>query len=296
VTAKRERLSVLSAAEQEALYGLPDFDDGQHLTYLSLSKTELAFATSRPGFHAHVSCVLQIGYFKAKHAFFRFDWSMVEDDGAFVLSRYFHGEAFEGREITHHAHDTQRGLLHQLWSTAFRPQLVQQAAQIVRRDVTPGFVAAELIVWINDHKMIRPGYTTLQELIGKARSAERQRLGDLREHALDDHAKVALAQLIARDDTLSELRVGRERILCGVHVSKVKSVDSCRLSYETVAQGIEHSLPWATFMCVAIYLKEAWPDLESPQAGLSHSPCLFPLWDCSIFAFWYGCPHRCHDQ
>jgi len=95
VTAKGERLSVLSDAEHEALYGLPDFDDGQQLEYLSLSETELALATSRHSVYAHVYCVLQIGYFKAKHAFFRFDWTMVEDDCAFVLSRYFHGEPFE---------------------------------------------------------------------------------------------------------------------------------------------------------------------------------------------------------
>jgi hypothetical protein len=31
------------------------------------------------------------------------------------------------------------------------------ATQIVRRDVRPGFVAAELIVWLNEHKIIRPG-------------------------------------------------------------------------------------------------------------------------------------------
>jgi len=215
VTAKGERLSVLSDAEQEALYGLPDFDDGQQLTYLSLSETELALATSRPGFHAQVYCVLQIGYFKAKHAFFRFDWSMVEDDCAFVLSRYFHGETFAGREITNHEHYTQRGLIaelfgYQLWSTEFLPPLEQQSAQIVRRDVTPGFVATELIVWLNDHKIVRPGYTTLQELIGKALSAERQRLGTLVEHVLDNSAKAALAQLIARDDTLSELAVLRQ--------------------------------------------------------------------------------------
>jgi TnpA family transposase len=215
VTAKSERLSVLSDAEREALYGLPDFDDGQQLTYLSLSETELALATSRAGFHAQVYCVLQVGYFKAKHAFFRFDWSMVEDDCAFVLSRYFHGEAFAGREITNHEHYTQRGLIaelfgYQRWSTAFLPSLVQQAAQIVRRDVTPGFVSTELIVWLNDHKIVRPGYTTLQELIGKALSAERQRLGTLVEHALDDSAKAALAHLIARDDTLSELAVLRQ--------------------------------------------------------------------------------------
>ena len=64
---KSERLTVLSDAEKFALYGLPDFDDRQRLTYLSLSGLELALASSRPGLHAQVWCALQIGYFKAKH-------------------------------------------------------------------------------------------------------------------------------------------------------------------------------------------------------------------------------------
>src|SRR5271165_6393025 len=52
---KSKRLTLLSDAEQFALYGLPDFDDGQQLEYLSLSEAELALACSRPGLHAHAS-------------------------------------------------------------------------------------------------------------------------------------------------------------------------------------------------------------------------------------------------
>lgn len=210
MTTKNKLLSVLSDAEQEALYGLPDFDDAQRLEYLALTETELTLASSRPGLHAQVYCLLQIGYFKAKHAFFRFDWSEVEDDCAFVLSRYFHGEAFERKPITKHEHYTQRERVtelfgYQLWAADFLPRLEQQATQTVRRDVTPGFVAAELIVWLNKHKIIRPGYTTLQELISETLSTERRRLGGLLAEVLDDPAKVALAQLLVRDDTLSQL-------------------------------------------------------------------------------------------
>ena len=52
--AKSERLAVLSQGEQYALYGLPDFDDGQRLEYLALTETELALASSRSGLHAQV--------------------------------------------------------------------------------------------------------------------------------------------------------------------------------------------------------------------------------------------------
>ncbi|MDD2466279.1 MAG: Tn3 family transposase [Desulfobulbus sp.] len=207
---KNKLLTVLSEAEQYALYGLPDFDDAQRLEYLALSETELALASSRPGLHAQIYCVLQIGYFKAKHTFFRFDWNEVEDDCAFVLSRYFHGETFERKLITQYEHYTQRervaGLFgYRLWKADFLPQLGKQATQTVRRDVTPGFVAAELIVWLGEHKIIRPGYTTLQELISKTLSAERQRLSGLLAEALEDETKVALSQLLVRDDTLSQL-------------------------------------------------------------------------------------------
>jgi len=210
MTTKNKLLSVLSDAEHEALYGLPDFDDAQRLEYLALTQTELALASSRPGLHAQVYCLLQIGYFKAKHAFFRFDWNEVEDDCAFVLSRYFHGEAFDYKPITKHEHYTQRERVaelfgYQLWAADFLPQLGQQATQTVRRDVTPGFVAAELIVWLNKHKIIRPGHTTVQELISETLSTERRRLGGLLAQALDDAAKAALAQLLVRDDTLSQL-------------------------------------------------------------------------------------------
>lgn len=88
MTTQSDRLALLSDTEQFALYGMPDFDDGQRWEYLSLGEAELALASSRPSLHAQVYCALQIGYFKAKHAFFRFTWDEVQDDSAFVLGRF----------------------------------------------------------------------------------------------------------------------------------------------------------------------------------------------------------------
>jgi TnpA family transposase len=207
---KSDRLAILSDTEQFALYGLPDFDDGQRLEYLSLCEAELAVACNRPGVHAQIYCALQIGYFKAKHAFFPFTWDEAQDDSAFVQSRYFNGYTFEPHAISKYEYFAQRTLIaelftYQLWSADFLQQLRQQADQIVRRDVTPGFIVAELIAHLNEHKIVRPGYTTLQTLISSALSAERQRLGSLLGGVLDEAAKTALAQLLVRDDTLSEL-------------------------------------------------------------------------------------------
>jgi hypothetical protein len=146
--AKSERLTVLSEAEQYALYGLPDFDDAQRLKYLALSETELMLAASRPGFHAQVYCILQIGYFKAKQAFFRFDWSEVDDDCTFVLSRYFIGDVFERKPITHHEHYTQRGRIaelfgYRLWTIA--PQQIDVPLMNERRQAGDLFIPHRIV-------------------------------------------------------------------------------------------------------------------------------------------------------
>src|SRR4051794_19713964 len=84
-------------------------------------------------------------------------------------------------------------------------RLMAKAAQVALRDLAPAFILTELIAFLNHEKIVRPGYTTLQEIIRDALSAERARLGALVETALDDQAKAALQQLLVREDTLSEL-------------------------------------------------------------------------------------------
>ncbi len=212
---KNKLLSILSDAELEALYGLPDFDDAQRLEFLALDESELALVNSRNGLHAQLFCILQIAYFKAKHLFFRFGWDDVQDDCNFVLGRYFPGESLPDKPPSKHERYTQREKIcarygYQPWSSALSSQLEQQAAQIVHRDVTPGFVATDLIIWLNEHKIIRPGYTTLQELVSRVLSDERQRLGHILTERLNDATIIGLDKLIERDDTLSRLAVLRQ--------------------------------------------------------------------------------------
>lgn len=212
---KNKLLSILSDAEQEALYGLPDFDDAQRLEFLALDESELALASNRQGLHAQIYCILQIAYFKAKHMFFRFGWSDVKDDCNFILCRYFHGESFPDKSPTKHERYAQREKIcalygYQPWSSSLSSPLELQATHIVQRDVTPGFIATELIIWLNEHKIIRPGYTTLQELVSRVLSDERQRLGRILAERLDDATIAGLDKLIERDDTLSRLAILRQ--------------------------------------------------------------------------------------
>lgn len=200
---------MLSEAEQFALYGLPDFDDSQRMQYLSLTEGELAIVFSRPP-HAQMHCALQLGYFKAKQAFFQFSWGETEEDRAFIVLRYFNGQVPIEQTITKHELYTQRNGIaalfgYRLWLAEFLPQLAQLAAQVAHRDVAPGFIVAELNAYLNEQKIVRPGYTTLQTLISETLSAERRRIGGLIVAMLEEPAKNALEQLLVREDTLSGL-------------------------------------------------------------------------------------------
>jgi len=66
VRALDKNLTIVSEAERAALYGLPDFDDFQRAEYFDLTAEERTLVQSRVGLAEQVSCILQIGYFKAK--------------------------------------------------------------------------------------------------------------------------------------------------------------------------------------------------------------------------------------
>ena len=61
------------------------------------------------------------------------------------------------------------------------------------------------MVFLIGQRIVRPGYTTLQDLITNALTAERERLEQLVEAALTDATREALQQLLVRENTLSDL-------------------------------------------------------------------------------------------
>lgn len=104
---KNKRLTILGEAEQAAFYQSPDFDEQQRLEYLILTPDEEKLVRGRSHLATQVHCALQLGYFKAKHLFFRVDWQEAEEDIAFVLEQYFPNQVFQPEKITNHQYYAQ---------------------------------------------------------------------------------------------------------------------------------------------------------------------------------------------
>ena len=208
---QNKRLTIISEAEKIALYGLPEFDDFQRIEFFAMTDAEHALAFARKGLAAQLYCLLQIGYFKAKHAFFRFSLNDAPtEDMAFLMQRYFPGQALPTQQVSDNVRFLPRKEIAALFgfrlcSEEDLPVLLNKAILLARTDVSPTFLLAEVMVFLIAQRIVRPGYTTLQDLITNALAAERERLELLVEATLTAATREALQQLLVRENTLSDL-------------------------------------------------------------------------------------------
>lgn len=206
-----ERLTILSETEKTALYGIPNFDDFQRVEFFALTDAERALVSQRKGVVKQIYCLLQIGYFKAKQAFFQFTLEEVQrEDVAFVMQRYFPGQTLTAGALSTKEYYAQRREIaalfdYRLWTDHDLPTFNDKAKLLARADVAPAFLLTELMVHLIGQRIVRPGYTTLQTIIRDALGAERERLEQLVESALTDSARDALQQLLVQENTLSDL-------------------------------------------------------------------------------------------
>jgi hypothetical protein len=106
---------------------------------------------------------------------------------------------------------------------------------------------------LRQEKIVRPGYNTLQAVISEALAAERRRLSEIVEKALDRDAQAALQQLLVREETLSAL-------------AEVKQ-DAKNFGYRMMALEREKRSTLALLHRAA---KEALPKLDISQQNVGY--------------------------
>jgi hypothetical protein len=210
--ATNERLTILSREEQFALYGIPDFDKEQRQHYLQFDSVEQEVIYSRNSLADQVYCALQLGYFKTKQIFFDFTWKDVaKEDCEFILEHYFPDSELILEDISRHEFYSQRTSIMQYFeydnwnSQKHKSELVTELESIVRRDTSTTFILSEALSFLRLKKIIRPGYTTLQNMISNALNKERQRLGELLTANISPEIQKQLDILLSTDSMISEL-------------------------------------------------------------------------------------------
>ncbi len=151
------RLTILTADEIKALYARPTFTHEERYEYFELTPPEEVSLSqlSTPNIQAYF--ILQLGYFKARHRFFRFTLADVEEDLRYIQTRYFADVPVKPMLVPSTTHKRQKNMILDLTGyrrcgETERDQLRHRAQQLARIDSQPIYILRELFAYLAQHR------------------------------------------------------------------------------------------------------------------------------------------------
>jgi TnpA family transposase len=211
--ADSRRLSILTAREIDDLYGLPRFTDEDRRLYFELStaEREAVDAVRTASTAAHL--VLQLGYFKAKRQFFVYDRDAMLDDLRHILQQYFPGKELATiKALSKPTRLEQQRIILQLFGyracdSAAKEELERKAQRIAMRSTQPIYILREALQYLAHQRVVIPGYTYLQDMVGRVVTGERKRITQLLSHVLTPAVEERLAALLQSDEGMYRISV-----------------------------------------------------------------------------------------
>jgi TnpA family transposase len=204
------RLRILSDEEMDALYGRPRFTQEERNEYFTLSPEEKAALEGLHSLKSKVVFILQLGYFKACSMFFVFGLKDVEEDAAYVRDKYFPAFDDADPEIAEGTRLKQQRLILDLYKyrnadAVIRRTLEARARQTAAVCGKPVYVFRELMHYLAEQRIVTPGYSTMQDIIGGALANEQRRLAAIVDDHVDPSAKAALDRLLENPHGLHDI-------------------------------------------------------------------------------------------
>ena len=211
-----KRLTILSPVEQDELYGFPTFNDEERAFYFALDDAEKKEMASLRSIESRVHFIVQLGYFKAKFIFFDTSFSDSKADVTYIMNHHFSGFDLRHDNVSKRVRFDNYTRILTMFSYAFmRPEQKEQldahARESARLYVDPLVLFECLLAFLAEHRIVLPGYSTLQDCVTQALQTEMQRL-----HALiDEHMSPFV------DETIKKLMThGEDDKMYGITVLK----------------------------------------------------------------------------
>jgi TnpA family transposase len=179
---KSEHLKILNDDEIASIYNRPYLTCEERYLYFTLSQSEKDLLQLLRSVKSQVYFVLQLGYFRAKHLFFNFEFKDVVEDLQYVLSKHFNNIQLDDLSpLNRHTCTKQQRIILQLTkyrkcSVNERERLKSKARITVTVCSKPVYIFRELMNYLDIHRIVAPGYRFLQDTVRKALTYEQNRL------------------------------------------------------------------------------------------------------------------------
>lgn len=212
MTTDSRRLSILTAQEIDDLYGLPRFTEDDRRLYFDLSPTERDLVNGVRTMSAAVHLILQLGYFKAKCQFFVFAREAVMSDLEHILRRNFPArDIADVKALSKPTPGAPAGrpqaVRLRLCDAAAKAELEQKGQRVAQLSTQPIFILREALQYLTNQRVLAPGYTYLQDLVGRTVSGERRRITQLLGQALTPPVEQQLGALLVADEGMYRISV-----------------------------------------------------------------------------------------
>jgi len=211
------RLTILSKVEIDDLYALPQLNDNERAFYFSLDDEEMLEMKSLKSIETRVHFILQLGYFKTKNLFFDTTFEMCLDDVRYISSTYFNGVDITQSSVTkrtkfHNYARILKCVAYTFLNQNTHEQLIQKALVCATICVDPRYLFEQLILFLEEHHIVLPGYSTLQKIISQSLTLESQRLYTLVAQHIPESIDMTLKKLlISGEDEKKDKEAEREK-------------------------------------------------------------------------------------
>ncbi len=209
-----KRLYLLPEAEVADLYARPIFNQEEQLLYFKMNQVELDALGQFGTIKTKVYFILQLAYFKAKNQFFTFEFDDAQPDIEYVLAKFFKktNQILQG-SITRQRVSQQKQVILNLFN--YQDYSGEQAVlieahlcELLRYYPKGHDTFRQLLVYLDNQKIVIPTYRNLQDSFTQAFSKESERLNQLI-LLIPQAQQEQLSELINRDDGISKLNTIR---------------------------------------------------------------------------------------
>ncbi|ABM20967.1 MULTISPECIES: Tn3 family transposase [Gammaproteobacteria] len=228
---RTKRLSILTAAEIEDLYGVPSFNESYQRFYFTLNDKERAELTRIRQRKYRCIAIALLGYFKCKPILLNPTFKSMQDDLGFIAKNHFDGLKFRRFSLKS---DQKSRIYERIFSMIeyenwkdpeHQPRLVEHLLACAESWVAPRALFDAAIEFLAHQKIAIPAYSTLQKIVSQVVNQHQQRLHEKIGAACSPKLTTVLNTLVSGNDqlTLTQLR-GGARNFTGTELQKELAV------------------------------------------------------------------------